>query len=106
MSTNNNTAKLASHKSIPHPIRNNNKSPNFQVGDFVRVSDKRNFYSKGYTTNWNREFFEKHKINPYGLVDENNKQIEGKNYEQELLRSIFNFKSNNKTLQSMNVFHQ
>ena len=87
------------------------KQPKFQVGDYVRVPDKRNLYSKGYTTNWNRELFKIHKINPtnpvtYGLVDENNEQIEGKYYEQELLRSVCNFKSNNKTLQSMNIFHR
>ena len=87
------------------------KQPKFQVGDYVRVPDKRNLYSKGYTTNWNRELFKIHKINPtnpvtYGLVDENNEPIEGKYYEQELLRSVFNFKSNNKTLESMNIFHQ
>ena len=87
------------------------KQPKFQVGDYVRVPDKRNLYSKGYTTNWNRELFKIHKINPtnpvtYGLVDENNEQIEGKYYEQELLRSVFNFDSNNKTLESMNIFHR
>ena len=94
-------------------LRNNfkNKQPKFQVGDYVRVPDKRNLYSKGYTTNWNRELFKIHKINPtnpvtYGLVDESNEQIEGKYYEQELLRSVFNFKSNNKTLESMNIFHK
>ena len=92
-------------------INKNEKIPKFQVGDYVRVPDKRNIYSKGYTTNWNRELFKIHKINPtnpvtYGLVDENNEQIEGKYYEQELLRSVFNFKSNNKTLESMNIFHQ
>ena len=32
--------------------------------------------------------------------------IQGKNYEQELLGSAFNFKSNNKTLESMNIFHK
>ena len=85
--------------------------PKFQVGDFVGVPDKRNLYSKGYTTNWNRDLFKIHKISPtntvtYGLVDENNLQIEGKCYEQELLRSGFNFESNNKTLESMNIFHQ
>ena len=84
---NNNAAKLASHK-----------LPKFQVGDFVRVPDKRNIYSKGYTTNWNRELFKIHKVNKtnavtYGLIDENNEQIEGKYYEQELLGSVFNFKS-------------
>ena len=92
-------------------ISNNNKKlPKFQMGDFVRVPDERNLYSKGYTTNWNRELFKIHKINPtnpvtYGLVDENIEQIEGKYYEQELLGSVFNFKSNNKTLESMNNFH-
>ena len=95
----------------PPTFVNKPKQLKFQVGDYVRVPDKRNLYSKGYTTNWNRELFKIHKINPtnpvtYGLVDENNEQIEGKNYEQELLRSIFNFKSNNKTLESMNIFHQ
>ena len=92
-------------------INKNEKIPKFQVGDNVGVPDKRNLYSKGYTTKWNRELFKIHKNNntnpvTYSLVDENNEQIEGKYYEQELLRSIFNFKSNNKTLESMNIFHQ
>ena len=56
------TAKLASHTEgerwrAPHTF------PKFQVGDFVRVPDKRNIYSKGYSTNWNRELFKIHKIN-------------------------------------------
>ena len=98
-------------KLIPNNNNFKNKQPKFQVGDYVRVPDKRNLYSKGYTTNWNRELFKIHKINntnpvTYGLVDENNEQIEGKYYEQELLRSIFNFKSNNKTLECMNIFHR
>ena len=80
------------------------------MGDYVRVPDKRNIYSKGYTTNWNRELFKIHNVNKtnpvtYGLVDENNELIEEKYYAQELLRSVFNFKSNNKTLESMNIFH-
>ena len=94
-------------------LRNNfkNERPKFQVGDYVRVPDKLNLYSKGYTTSWNIELFKIHKINPtnpvrYGSVDENNEQIEGKYYEQELLRSVFNFKTNNKTLESLNFFHQ
>ena len=83
----------------------------FQVGDFVRVPDKRNIYSKGYTTNWNRELFKIHNINKtnpvtYTLNDENGEIIQGKYYEQELLSSIFDFDSNNKTLESMNVFHK
>ena len=83
----------------------------FQVGDFVRVPDKRNIYSKGYTTNWNRELFKIHSINKtnpvtYTLNDENGEIIQGKYYEPELLRSIFDFDSNNKTLESMNILHR
>ena len=54
MSTNNDTA-------IPNPILNDKiklpmfpNFPKFQVGDFVRVPDKRSVYSRGYTTNWKR----------------------------------------------------
>ena len=99
------------NKIINIKINKNEKIPKFQVGDYVRVPGKRNLYSKDYTTNWNRERFKIHKINPtnpvtYGLVDENNELIEGKYYEQELLRSVFSFKSNNKTLEIMNIFHQ
>ena len=102
----------ASNKPIDPPtFVNKPKQPKFQVGDYVRVPDKRNIYSKGYTTNWNRELFKIQKINPtnpitYTLEDENNEQIAGKYYEQELLRSVFNFESNNKALESMNIFHQ
>ena len=86
-------------------------SPKIHVGDYVRVPDKRNIYSKGYTTNWNRELFKIHSINKtnpitYTLNDENGEIIQGKNYEQELLRSLFNFDSFNKTLESMIIFHK
>ena len=119
--------KLHSNNSLLPSNNNNNKVPRdsyrdsyrsfaqsfakFQVGDFVRVPDKRNIYSKGYTTNWNRELFKIHSINKtnpvtYTLNDENGDIIQGKYYEQELLRSIFDFDSNNKTLESMNIFHK
>ena len=110
------TTKMTPFEANNQPIDsptfvNKPEQPKFQVGDYVRVPDKRNLYSKGYTTNWNREHFKIHKIIPtnpvtYGLVDESNEQIEGKYHEQELLRSVFNFKSNNKTLESMNIFHR
>ena len=99
------------NKIINIKIIKNEKIPKFQVGDYVRVPDKRNIYSKGYTTNWNRELFKIHSINStnpvtYTLEDENKEIIQGKYYEQELLRSVFNFKSNQKVLESMNFFHQ
>ena len=85
--------------------------PKFQVEDFVRVPDKRSVYSKGYTTNWNRELFKIHKINStnpvtFTLEDGNGENIQGKYYEQELSRSRFNFDSHNKTLESMNICHK
>ena len=51
--------EMSTNKKIIYPKNNNNqiKPPKFQIGDFVRVPDKRNLYSKGYTTNWNREIF-------------------------------------------------
>ena len=100
---NNSTAKLASQ------IKK--KLPKFQVGDYVRFPEKRNLYGKGYTTSWNGELFKIHKINQtnpvtYDLVDENNEQKEPKYYEQDFLRSVFNFESNQKVFESMNIFHQ
>ena len=69
----------ASQSAIPNliPTSKFSKFPKFQVGDFVRVLDKRSVYSKGYTTNWNRELYKIHKIistNPetYTLEDESN----------------------------------
>ena len=82
------TATTASPNLIPNNDNNNhnNKLPKFQVGDFVRVPDKRNIYSKGYTKNWNRELFKIHSINKtnpvtYTLNDENGEIIQGKYYE-------------------------
>ena len=35
-------------------IYSSNKSKH-KVGDYVRNADERNIFSKGYTSNWNRE---------------------------------------------------
>ena len=40
----------ANDKRIPNVLPGNNKLPKIQVGDYVTVPDKRNIYSKGYTT--------------------------------------------------------
>ena len=79
--------------------------------DFVGVPDKRNLYSKSYTTSRNREFFKIHSINntspvTYSVEDENKEMIQEKNYDQELFRSAFNLKNNSKPLESMNIFHK
>ena len=79
-----------------------------KVGDYVRNADKRNIFSKGYTSNWNRELFKVNEVlktHPptYKIEDINGEIIEGKYYEQELLISEFDFESNNKVLESLNI---
>ena len=39
-----------------------NIKPKFKVGDYVRIADKRNIFSKGYTSNWNREVFKVNEV--------------------------------------------
>ena len=79
-----------------------------QVVDYVRNADKRNIFSKGYTSNWNRELFKVNevlKVQPptYKKEDINGDIIEGKYYEQELLKTEFDFESKNKVLESLNI---
>ena len=83
-------------------------TPKFKVGDYVRNADKRNIFSKCYTSNWNRELFKVNEVlkaHPptYKIEDINGEIIEGKYYEQELLKSEFDFESNNKVLESINI---
>ena len=72
--------------------------PKFKVGDYVRNADKRN-----------RELFKKInevlKTQPptYKIEDINGEVIEGKYYEQELLKSEFDIESINKVLESLNI---
>ena len=66
------------------------------VGDYVRNVDKRNIFSKGYISNWIRELFKVNEVlktHPptYKIEDINGEIIEGKYYEQELLKSEFDF---------------
>ena len=86
-----------------------NIKPKFKVGDYVRNADKRNIFSKGYTSNWNRELFKVNEVlktqpPTYKIEDINGEIIEGKYYEQELLKSEFDFESNNEVLESLNIF--
>ena len=86
-----------------------NIKPKLKVGDYVRNADKRNIFSKGYTSNWNRELFKVNEVlktqpPTYKIEDTNGEIIEGKYYEQELLKSEFDFESNNKVLESLNMF--
>ena len=80
-----------------------------KVGDYVRNADKRNIFSKGYTSNWNRESFKYNAVlktqPPTNKIEDSNGEIiEDKYYEQELLKSEFDFESNNKVLESLKIF--
>ena len=93
---------------IRYCVKSTKATPKFKVGGYVRNADKRNIFSKGYTSNWNRELF---KVNDvlktqqptYKIEDINGEIIEGKYYEQELLKSEFDFESVNKVLESINI---
>ena len=101
----------ASHKpdKVRYYVKSTKATPKFKVGDYVRNADKRNIFSKGYTSNWNRELFKVNEIlktQPpiYWIEDMNGDIIEGKYYEQEFLKSELDFESNNKVLESLNLF--
>ena len=64
---------------------------------------------RAISSNWNRELFKVNEIlktqSPtYKIEDMNEEIIEGKYYEQELIKSEFDFESNNKVLESLNIF--
>ena len=86
-----------------------NIKPKFKVGDCFRNADRRNIFSKGYTSNWNRELFKVNEVlktqpPTYKIEDINGEIIESKYYDQELLKSEFDFESNNKVLESLDIF--
>ena len=93
---------------VKYNVNSTEATPKFKVGDYVRIADKRNIFSKGYTSNWNRELFNFNELlntQPltYKIENFNGDIIEGKYYEQELLKSEFDFECNNKVLESLNI---
>ena len=95
--------KLLCRLNLPKQQQNLRK---FKVGDYVRNADKRNIFSKGYNSNCNRELSKVNEVlktqpPTYKIEDINGEIIEGKYYEQELLKS--EFESNNKVLESLYI---
>ena len=94
---------------VKYYVNSTKATPKLDVGDYVRNADKRNIFSKGYTSNWNRELFkvdEVLKTQPptYKIEDIIVVIVENKYYEQELSKSEFDFESNNKFLESLYIF--
>ena len=93
---------------VRYYVKSAKATPKLKVGDYVRNADKHNIFSKGYTSNWNKELFEVNEIlktqpPTYKVEDMDGEIIEGKYYEQELLKSEFDFESNNKVLESLGI---
>ena len=60
-----------------------NIKPKVKIGDYVGNADKRNIFSKGYTSNWNRELFKVNEVlntqpPTYKIEDINGEITEGK----------------------------
>ena len=75
------------------------KKPRYKVGDFVRIYKYKNLFEKGYIGRWTKEVFQISKIlntNPvtYLIKDKDDEEIKGGFYEQELLKSEFDFEKN------------
>ena len=69
-----------------------------KIGDYVRIADEPNIFSKAYTSDWNRElykFIDVLRTQPptCKVEDINDEVIEGNYHEQESLISQFNFES-------------
>ena len=93
---------------VRYYVKSTKATPKFNVGDYVRNADKRNIFLKGYTSNWNRELLKVNEVlntqpPTYKIEDMNGEIIEGKYYEQELLKSEFDFESDNKVLESLDI---
>ena len=93
---------------VKYYVKSTKATPKLKVGDYVRNADKRNIFSKGYTSIWNRELFKVNEVlktqpPTYKIEDINGEIIEGNYYGQEILKSEFDFKSNNKVLESLNI---
>ena len=43
-------------------VKSTKATTKFKVADSVRNADKRNIFSKGYTSNWNRELFKVNEV--------------------------------------------
>ena len=42
---------------VNYYVKSTKATPKLKIGDNVRNADKRNIFSKGHTSNWNREMF-------------------------------------------------
>lgn len=75
-----------------YPDHVDKKISKFNVGDNVRITKKKGFFEKGYTTRWTQEVFKISQVqhtNPptYKIEDLNGEEIKGTFYEPELQKT-------------------
>ena len=71
---------------------NNNREPQFKIGDIVRISKYKNIFTKGYTPNWCEEVVAIKKVKNtvpliYVINDLNREEIVATFYENELQKN-------------------
>ena len=89
---------IDSSKKSNESVKNNlynfkitNKKPKFKINDKVRVSLLKNTFEKSYISNWSEEIFviydiKTSNVHYYFLKDLNGEKLQGRFYEQELLK--------------------
>ena len=75
-----------------YPDVERSSDPKFSVGDKVRISKKKGTFEKGYTPRWTEEVFTFSEIQytnyiTYKITDQNEEEIQGSFYEQELQKT-------------------
>ncbi|XP_065651166.1 uncharacterized protein LOC136079359 [Hydra vulgaris] len=73
-------------------VRSESVRKKFSFGDRVRITKKKTTFEKGYTPRWTEEVFTVSKIQftdppTYKLTDDNNEEIQGTFYEQEMQKT-------------------
>ena len=79
---------LKSKSFVEYNEESNEKDPKFKFGDYVRISNYKNVFAKGYSPNWSEEIFViKVKNGPMSLLILMVRKIVGSFYEKELQRT-------------------
>ncbi|XP_065664783.1 uncharacterized protein LOC136086413 [Hydra vulgaris] len=73
-------------------VRSESVRPKFSIGDRIRITKKKGTFEKGYTPRWTEEVFTVSQIQftdppTYKITDDNNQEIQGTFYEQEMQKT-------------------
>ena len=72
--------------------QNKYKTPNFEVGDIVRISKNKNYFSKGYVQSWSEEDFgitqaTNTVLRTFAISDLKGERVVGKFYKKNLQKT-------------------